>query len=1283
MKNNKLKVSIIITYYNLGDYVEEAIQSTLNQTYKNIEIILVNDGSTDKNSIKKLNEIKLKYKDKITFIDQKNSGVSSARNTGIKISSGKYICCLDADDTINADYIKLSLNKHLKNKDIGFVTTWVQEFGLRNNIWETSGFNPIKLLVDNCIHVASMFKKSAWEKVGGYKELLDGHEDWEFWINLFSSGYKWDVIKKPLFNYRIRENSKLSKSRGKRILLIKKIVNYHKELYSNFATEIIPNFHKELENKITEERSNLTLIINNLENKYIEEKNKLKLIIKDLENKDIKEKKINNNKYKLIQKQKNKLELSNKKIQELEVNLSSANKSILMLQNDIYKILNTKGWQYLEKIRNYKNKLINIPKKINFTNNFKDIFNNLKTKIIEQNIKFTIGIPVYNHSEYLEQCIQSCLEQSYRNFEIILTDDHSSEKEIIPLLKKYEKQYPNKIRCIYHNQNSGISSTINEQILNSKSDYYVFLDCDDYLEKNALFEVFKVIKASNSDYIFTDRNHVDEKGNFLFKVECGGFKQLLDAGLDINEILPLGMAASHMKTIKLSFLNKVGLNSNYFSIPGKAGCQDYDLALRSLLNDCNFYYLNKALYNHRWHSKSITMGNNYQQTLLSDMVQQLFKVRKYLSNIHLNREKLVSKKKHILFIVPYLVTGGAERWLLNLSSFLKSNKYTVTIFTTNGSGEWEQEAKKCCDNLIINDVRTKTQDDIIDSLIAYITKQQVDIVHISNSEIGYTSSKKLSEIYPKPMIVDTIHSDKSGFINFSNKFSSYIDHRFTVSKITLKTLINHNLITSKSSSTVYNACNYQIPNTSLKKKNFISYVGRLSEEKNPQLFIDICNVLSKQLTNYTFQIVGDGPLFESLKRNNKNNKIKFLGQQKNLNDIYKTSKYIFITSNTEGLPLVLAEAMSQGCIVFSTPVGGIPEIIESNINGILCSNKYDFIDKIKQLEKNPEKVSRISKEAIKTASNRLSINVFGNGYLGVYDSLLSDNSITGTKPKNISICILTLNRYRALDNLLDSIRKNTTLPHEILILDQNSDTDTKKYLRKITDKNIKIYFSDKNLGCAGGRKYLVQKATGDYIVQLDNDLEVKKGWLEKLISSIDWNDEIGGACGRVTFPNGKTEYNGASYHIEDNFITYSLTDNGKNIDDLSLLVEDYSKWLPGGATIFKSSVFKDETYDEKFLNGFEDNDLSFRLEKHGWKFVNCPTCVFIHNHRMFLSKEDLKRDEKYIEQRNDFSRIKASFLRFYKKHKLIINNPELWKLMGLSDKKEIIEKEIKKENYKE
>ena len=175
-------VSIIIPFYNLGEYLEEAIKSCLNQTYKNIEIIVVNDGSTDEKSIEILLNLKIKYKNKVKFIDQKNQGVSKARNNGIKISKGEYICCLDADDKLGSKYIELTANRLAKTKELGFVTTWVQEFGLRNNIWKTCGYRPDKLLIiasmklhysKNCLGKLMVIKRFGWS------------EDWE-WINIYS-----------------------------------------------------------------------------------------------------------------------------------------------------------------------------------------------------------------------------------------------------------------------------------------------------------------------------------------------------------------------------------------------------------------------------------------------------------------------------------------------------------------------------------------------------------------------------------------------------------------------------------------------------------------------------------------------------------------------------------------------------------------------------------------------------------------------------------------------------------------------------------------------------------------------------------------------------------------------------------------------------------------------------------------------------------------------------------------------------------------------------------------
>ena len=105
-------ISVIIPVYNGENDIKKCIDSVINQTYKNLEIIIINDGSTD-NTFKILKEYKNKYGDKLVVIDQKNKGQAIARNNGIKKSTGKYITFLDADDYLKKDFIYI-LHKNME-----------------------------------------------------------------------------------------------------------------------------------------------------------------------------------------------------------------------------------------------------------------------------------------------------------------------------------------------------------------------------------------------------------------------------------------------------------------------------------------------------------------------------------------------------------------------------------------------------------------------------------------------------------------------------------------------------------------------------------------------------------------------------------------------------------------------------------------------------------------------------------------------------------------------------------------------------------------------------------------------------------------------------------------------------------------------------------------------------------------------------------------------------------------------------------------------------------------
>ena len=128
------KVSIIITCYNKEKYVKETIESALNQTYKNLEIVCIDDASTD-NSRNILKELKLKYNNIILLEENKNIGVVRARNKAIEIANGEYILPLDADDIIEPTYVSKAVDILDKNPQIGIVYCKAKFFGIKNENW--------------------------------------------------------------------------------------------------------------------------------------------------------------------------------------------------------------------------------------------------------------------------------------------------------------------------------------------------------------------------------------------------------------------------------------------------------------------------------------------------------------------------------------------------------------------------------------------------------------------------------------------------------------------------------------------------------------------------------------------------------------------------------------------------------------------------------------------------------------------------------------------------------------------------------------------------------------------------------------------------------------------------------------------------------------------------------------------------------------------------------------------------------------------------------------------
>lgn len=200
---NKVKVSVVITCYNYGRYLRDSVSSVVNQTFEDIEIIIVNDGSTD-DTVDIANELIQAFGDaNIELISQVNSGQPAiSRNVGIDVSQGRYILCLDADDKIAPTMLEECLDILENNNEISIAYTDRADFDGDNQIVCAGEYNLGRLKYENHISYCALYRREVWENVGGYRVNVKGVEDWDFWIACGSRGYYGMRLPMPLFFYR-------------------------------------------------------------------------------------------------------------------------------------------------------------------------------------------------------------------------------------------------------------------------------------------------------------------------------------------------------------------------------------------------------------------------------------------------------------------------------------------------------------------------------------------------------------------------------------------------------------------------------------------------------------------------------------------------------------------------------------------------------------------------------------------------------------------------------------------------------------------------------------------------------------------------------------------------------------------------------------------------------------------------------------------------------------------------------------------------------------------------
>ena len=538
------RISIIIPIYNVNKYLRECLDSIINQTLKTIEIICVNDGSTD-NSLEIIKEYI--YDNRIIIINKNNSGYGDSMNQGLNIASGEYIGIVESDDFIDINMFE-NLYKITKKGDIDIIRSNFYLYWEKNKK-EALNFKILKNLYNkifNPMELQNIFlvQPSIW--AGIYKKLFLIKNNIKFLTTPGASYQDTSFFYKTLY-------------KANKIFCTKKAFYYYRQTNSNSSVN------------------------NNTLNKVIFahiELNEIEKFIK----KDIK---LYN---------KNQRYFNTKKIMTLLWNLNRVDKKKQynkILYKEIYEILKSDNYIH-EQFNNFE---------INFLNCLKNNGEERTSEIFlyspkEKNPQISVIIPIYNCEKYIKECLSSLIKQTFKNFEIICINDGSND-DTLKILKKFEAKDERII--IFNQNNSGPGIARNVGMKKSKGEYLIFLDSDDIFKKTMLEELYIKIKENDSDVVICNSQNFEKKKwwkkfyekNYLINDNI--IKQKTFSSLDIEkDFFNLFIWWPWDKLFKRKYIENLGIE--YQNLKSS---EDLFFVAASVIAAKKISYLDKILINHR------------------------------------------------------------------------------------------------------------------------------------------------------------------------------------------------------------------------------------------------------------------------------------------------------------------------------------------------------------------------------------------------------------------------------------------------------------------------------------------------------------------------------------------------------------------------------------------------------------------------------------------------------------------------------------------------------------
>lgn len=591
----------------------------------------------------------------------------------------------------------------------------------------------------------------------------------------------------------------------------------------------------------------------------------------------------------------------------------------------------------------------------------KERINDFVNKKIE--IKVSIITPYYNSKDFFDETFNSVINQSFPYFEWIIVDDGSTEEDTIEYLDNLAKK-DRRIR-VYHKKNEGPALARDFGIEKAISDYIYMVDSDDLLDPT-IVETLYFSMITNPDYSMAYTNlasfsDIDEKFNYLDNKEFS-FKNQLKKNFIYGNIM--------LKKDKVKA-------SGGYSLAERGVHEDWHLWQRMIRDGNNILHLDFYGF---WYRRqegilnsiiSDKKKNKYANYVINSISKEIKKSIKYINfpsgnNYYFNEQPVpyngnltiidkYKKTKTILLVLPWLTTGGADRFYIDVIKRLKKENYNVVVVTTEICNyQLRQEVTYDCDYY---DLTTFLNPQDWAYFIDYIIKVKcVDMIFFSNSYYGYYVLPWLRYQHPEVVMVDYIHAAarewrNGGYGRDSSAVSYFLDNTFTCTNFLKNELINDykSLCNIDCAYIGVDTDKFDGKNITYDKTLFETYKGRptllflcrLAPEKRPIFALNVIKELKKEIPDILLYVVGDGLMMDKMVKyvddNNLKYNVHFWGEvsYEETKKFYVESDILLITSFIEGLTLTAYEAESIGTPVISSDVGGQKELINDSNGKII------------------------------------------------------------------------------------------------------------------------------------------------------------------------------------------------------------------------------------------------------------------------------------------------------------------------------------------------------------